>query len=419
MNPPGTARRLFLGKLSLVSTSGSVFSQSCRSMEPPNEGGGKVWCTIPYHTYSTIVFQQQPLVLLLYSTTIMTMILRSIVAQSASCRKAMALHVQSTSRNTCGQHNALVVRRWQHPPPSSKPSDKATAAATATNIAPSETSLVIDSAKSFGIGTLAGLLGSLAGMGGGFVMIPLMTSMLRLTQHQAHGTSLFAVAATGMAGAASYGPAVACEPAAAVALTGMVTARIGARTTTTLSEKSLKQLLGILMLCMSVAVPAKAHFMQQVKEKERAAASLEKTNDDASEKNSSSALPNEETTISSLVTRLAPAAAIGTCSGFMAGLFGVGGGVIVVPALTLFTSCNHYQALATSLAAMTLPAMAGTWTHHCAGNVALRVAPALATGALVGAAVGGQVGTRTNESTLRWGFASLLAVLGTRTLLKA
>lgn len=278
----------------------------------------------------------------------------------------------------------------------------------------------MDSAKSFGIGTLAGLLGSLAGMGGGFVMIPLMTSMLRLTQHQAHGTSLFAVAATGMAGAASYGPAVAWEPAAAVALTGMVTARIGARTTTTLSEKSLKQLLGILMLCMSVAVPAKAHFMQQVKEKEKeAATTLEKTNNDDSDKNSSSLLPDEETTISSLGTRLAPAAAIGTCSGFMAGLFGVGGGVIVVPALTLLTSCNHYQALATSLAAMTLPAMAGTWTHHCAGNVALRLAPALATGALVGAAVGGQVGTRTNESTLRWGFASLLAVLGTRTLLKA
>ena len=68
---------------------------------------------------------------------------------------------------------------------------------------------------------------------------------------------------------------------------------------------------------------------------------------------------------------------------------------------------------------MTLPAMSGTWTHHCAGNVALRVAPALAVGALVGAAVGGQVGRRTDESTLRWGFSGLLATLGIRTLLKA
>ena len=237
-------------------------------------------------------------------------------------------------------------------------------------------------------------------------MIPLMTSMLRLSQHQAHGTSLFAVAATGLAGAWSYGPAVAWEPAAAVALTGMVTARLGARTTTTLSERALKQALGVLMLAMSVAVPAKAHFMEHYKEKEQ-----------VSQMNLESDSRKQEE--SSLFARVAPAAAIGTFSGFMAGLFGVGGGVIVVPALTLLTSCNHYQALATSLAAMTLPAMAGTWTHHCAGNVTLRVAPALAAGALVGAAVGGQIGSRTNESTLRWGFASLLAVLGTRTLLKA
>ena len=49
--------------------------------------------------------------------------------------------------------------------------------------------------KAFGIGSLAGVLGSLAGMGGGFVMIPLMTSsLLRLPQHSAHGTSLCAVA---------------------------------------------------------------------------------------------------------------------------------------------------------------------------------------------------------------------------------
>jgi hypothetical protein len=59
--------------------------------------------------------------------------------------------------------------------------------------------------KAFCIGSCAGFLGSLAGMGGGFVMIPLMTSrLLQLSQHQAHGTSLFAVATTGAAGALSY-----------------------------------------------------------------------------------------------------------------------------------------------------------------------------------------------------------------------
>jgi len=262
---------------------------------------------------------------------------------------------------------------------------------------------MVDIAKAFGIGSTAGLLGSLAGMGGGFILIPMSTYLLRLSQHQAHGTSLFAVAATGVAGAWSYGPAVQWEPAVAVALTGMVTARLGARTTTILSEKTLKRALGVLMLVMSVAVPAKAHLMEQYKD----------------EKGSTSPSTSVESETPILLQRLIPAAAIGTCSGYMAGLFGVGGGVIVVPALTIFTSCNHYEALATSLAAMTLPAMSGTWTHYRAGNVALCVAPALAIGALLGAAAGAQVGRRTDESTLRWGFSGLLATLGIRTLLKA
>lgn len=47
--------------------------------------------------------------------------------------------------------------------------------------------------KALAIGSLAGVCGSLVGLGGGFVMIPMMTSFLRLSQHQAHGTSLFAV----------------------------------------------------------------------------------------------------------------------------------------------------------------------------------------------------------------------------------
>lgn len=312
-------------------------------------------------------------------------------------------------------------KRWHHPSNSSEKPDKigdstlldvtkVTTEAATSSSTKVDTNALLDTAKAFRIGTTAGLMGSLAGMGGGFVMIPMMTSVLRLSQHQAHGTSLFAVAATGLAGAISYGPAVQLEPAIAVALTGMVTARMGARTTTVMSERALKQALGVLMLAMSVAVPAKAHFMEQYQQEQELKNSQQGDNGTLSSSSSST---------SSMLQRVGPAAAIGTCSGFMAGLFGVGGGVIVVPALTVFTSCNHYEALGTSLAAMTLPAMAGTLTHHRAGNLALRVAPTLAIGALVGAAIGGQIGRRTNESTLRWGFSGLLATLGLRTLLKA
>jgi uncharacterized membrane protein YfcA len=252
----------------------------------------------------------------------------------------------------------------------------------------------------FTIGGVAGALGSLAGMGGGFVMIPLMTSgLLRLSQHQAHGTSLFAVAATGLAGAVSYSEHVQVESAATVAIFGVMTARLGAQMTTKLSEKMLKRALGVLMLAMAPAVPLKAYILEK-----HAADQSTKVKGD---------------TDLSIAQRFLPPAAIGLASGFLAGLFGVGGGTIVVPALTMATDMNHYQALATSLAAMTLPAIVGTVTHARAGNVAFRVAPALAMGAATGAFMGGQLGLKMDEITLRWGFSGLLAVLGARTLLKA
>ena len=97
--------------------------------------------------------------------------------------------------------------------------------------------------KSFAIGALAGTCGSLAGMGGGFIMIPLMTSkrLMGLTQHQAHATSLFAVATTGTAGALSYSGQVNYEVAAAIAFCGMATASLGAYASSKMSQAALKK----------------------------------------------------------------------------------------------------------------------------------------------------------------------------------
>jgi uncharacterized membrane protein YfcA len=262
-------------------------------------------------------------------------------------------------------------------------------------------------------------------MGGGFVMIPLMTSVLKLSQHQAHGTSLFAVAATGLSGAISYGDDVRYETAMAVAICGMLSARAGARLTQTMSDRALKRALGVLMLAMAPIVPLKAYFTQQqptsvegIQEDEvtSAAQLVSSKPQEASPSTTTSSTTHD--TFSPPMHLLLPCG-IGLCSGFLAGVFGVGGGVIVVPALTLATSMSHHQALATSLAAMCLPAAVGTYTHAAAGNVAWRVAPVLSLGAFAGAYVGGKLAKHTDEMTLRWGFSGLLAMMGLRTLVKA
>jgi len=261
---------------------------------------------------------------------------------------------------------------------------------------------------SFSIGSLAGLLGSLVGMGGGFVMIPLMTSnLLRLSQHTAHGTSLFAVTATGIAGALGYGLKDVAEMDSAFALAAgaMITARIGASYSSKISERTLKKSLGIFMLCVAPIVPAKSYISQRY------------------EKDASSEVKKEGRDIrqdgSDTMKRLIPFTMIGLGSGLATGIYGVGGGAIVVPALTVFTNMTHHEALGTSLLAMALPAVVGTLTHYQKGNVALRVAIPLSVGAFVGAFAGGKLGLNISEDKLRYGFSSIMVGMGLRTLLKA
>lgn len=222
-----------------------------------------------------------------------------------------------------------------------------------------------------------------------------MTSkLLRLSQHQAHGTSLFAVTTTGIAGALGYSGQVDYEAAAAISTCGVVTASYGARMTGRISGPVLKKALGVFMICVAPLIPMKTYLV--------------------SDKGTGKDETGGEL---STFRRILVPATIGCCSGFLAGLFGVGGGSIVVPALTLATDMNHYQALGTSLCAMVLPAMVGTATHYSKGNVAMRVAPALAMGAFVGGYFGGKLGLTVEESHLRWCFSGLMLALGTRTFL--
>lgn len=222
--------------------------------------------------------------------------------------------------------------------------------------------------------------------------------------------------ATGMAGAISYGENVQLESAAAVALCGMFSARVGAKVTNFMSERMLKRALGILMLAMAPAVPLKAYVMQKYATKNDDARTEEEEEQKQQQREPDGRITTKKG--DNYFQRFALPGFIGLGSGFLAGVFGVGGGVIVVPALAVATSMDHYQALGTSLAAMTPPAAVGTYTHYAAGNLALRVAPPLALGAFCGAYVGGKIGKKTDETTLRWGFSGLLTVLGIQTILK-
>ena len=98
---------------------------------------------------------------------------------------------------------------------------------------------------------------------------------------------------------------------------------------------------------------------------------------------------------------------LGVVAGVLAGMFGVGGGILFVPTLT-WLGLTQLHAEATSLRAIIPTVVVGVWRHNRYGNV--RWASAAVIGvASIGAAVGGaQVAESLPESTLRKLFAVLL-----------
>ncbi len=112
--------------------------------------------------------------------------------------------------------------------------------------------------------------------------------------------------------------------------------------------------------------------------------------------------------------------AIGVVGGLLAGMFGIGGGVVIVPALILVARMSPQTATGTSLASLLLPVgVFGAWQYYRHGFVqigpAMLIAAGLATGALAGAALG----TRLPARELQRAFAIFLAALAVHLWWKA
>jgi len=100
--------------------------------------------------------------------------------------------------------------------------------------------------------------------------------------------------------------------------------------------------------------------------------------------------------------------ATGVLAGVVAGMFGVGGGALFVPALVLFLGLSHIDAEATSLLAIVPVALVGSWRQHRYGNVRLREAALLGLLATAGAGAGVIAANALPERVLRIAFAGLL-----------
>lgn len=104
-------------------------------------------------------------------------------------------------------------------------------------------------------------------------------------------------------------------------------------------------------------------------------------------------------------------AAVGAGAGVLSGMFGVGGGVVMVPALVLLVGLGQHRAHATSLAAIVPIAAVGALVFGRANSVDLIAAVLLAAGSLLGVQAGARLMNRLSDDRLALAFAGFLIVL--------
>jgi hypothetical protein len=105
------------------------------------------------------------------------------------------------------------------------------------------------------------------------------------------------------------------------------------------------------------------------------------------------------------------AAAVGVLAGIAAGMLGIGGGALFVPALVLILGLSQLEAEATSLLAIVPVALVGAWRQHRYGNLRMRDGLVLGLLAVPGAVVGVALVNALPERAVEVAFAGLLLVV--------
>jgi uncharacterized membrane protein YfcA len=103
---------------------------------------------------------------------------------------------------------------------------------------------------------------------------------------------------------------------------------------------------------------------------------------------------------------------LGVVVGILSAVMGIGGGIVLVPALTLLFGLSQSQAQGTSLATIPFGAIVAALIYHQSVALRLPVIGAISIGFVVGAFVGAKVAPQIPESFLRLAFGGLLLYLG-------
>ncbi len=237
------------------------------------------------------------------------------------------------------------------------------------------------------LGVVAGAMAGLFGVGGGIVLVPGLVLLAGLGQHQAHATSLAAIIVTAPAALLPFAleGEVSWAAAAALAAGSLAGAVGGAGVMRRVSAAGLRTAFGVLMVLVALRLLLPG----------------------GAEGGAATALTGGD---------VAVLAVVGLATGVLSALMGVGGGVVMVPAMVVVAGFSQHLAEGTSLAVIIPTAVVGAWRHGRSGYTRWRLGLLVGVGGLAGGLLGGGAAQRLPADVLQAAFAVLLVVAGVRLL---
>lgn len=263
-------------------------------------------------------------------------------------------------------------------------------------------------------GCVIGFALGLTGGGGGVFAVPLLVYGLGLPPREAIGISLAAVGGTALIGVVPRfrRGEVEWRTGLLFAIAGMFGAPLGAWIARQIPEPALLLLFGVLMLVVAWRMWAKARnpnlpsgvcVTETLPDRDRSACQRD---------------ADGQLRLTSRCARLL--AAVGVLTGILSGMFGVGGGFVIVPALVLFSGMMIHQAVGTSLLAIFLISLSGVVSYLLGGgSLSVETTLLFLLGGVVGMSLGGLVAKRLSGPMLQKVFAAAVVSVALFVILKS
>lgn len=233
------------------------------------------------------------------------------------------------------------------------------------------------------LGLAVGVLSGLFGIGGGALAVPGLVS-LGLAQHAAHATSLAAIVLTAAAAVVPFALGGAVQPLAALALVvgSLVGVSLGAGLMHRIPEKGLRIAFTVFLVVVAVRMLAGIEL-------------------------------DREAHVPDLGTlHLVALLAVGLATGGLSAVLGVGGGIVLVPALVLGFEFSQHAAEGTSLAVIVPTALLGAARHTRRGYTRWRTGLTVGVGGIIGGVGGAVVALALEGLLLQRLFAGFLIAMG-------